>query len=355
MKALIVDDDVYVRLCMLRMIEWQSLGFSQVLEADNGATALEIALREKPDLIKSDVNMPFLGGLELSKQLHKDIGDTCVIILSEYYDFEFVQKAMGCGVQDYFLKPITRERLAEISERIRQAAVDLKKRRYYTALVTDGTYIKELAHKMLTEMDADAALKTLEDAVHDAIHIDDLKRFCLMFIGELFSQMEAATLRTDELSDLRHSSFSHFSGLKNVTDMLSFTGDLCRRCLTIGARQVSPTESYVKQMMDYIEQHYADPDLSVAKISDMLHLSTVYTGSLFKKYRQCSMLSHIHQVRMRHAKEMLADSTLTISEIGSRVGYLTPDYFTRVFRQAVGMTPSEYQVKLQSTDVKHEE
>ncbi len=142
MKALIVDDDVYVRLCMLRMIEWQSLGFSQVLEADNGATALEIALREKPDLIISDVKMPILGGLELSKQLHKEMVDTCVIILSEYNDFEFVQKAMGCGVQDYFLKPITRERLAEISERIRQAAVDLKKRTYYTTLVTESTYNK---------------------------------------------------------------------------------------------------------------------------------------------------------------------------------------------------------------------
>ena len=350
MKALIVDDDVFVRLCITTMVPWEELGFSSVLEADNGALALETALREKPDFIISDVKMPVMSGLELSQRLRDSMVDTCVIILSEYNDFQFVQKAMNCGVQDYILKPITRDRLKELTERIRQATADLEKRRYCTSLITDHTRLKAAIQDMLAKGDVQTGLETLETAVRHDIHIDDLKRFCLLFLSELFSQMEAVAFRRTELAELRDASFSHFAELKNIEDILSFTKELCQRCIHLGDRQITPTENYVQQIIQYIESNYADPDLSVAKISELLHLSTVYTGALFKKHQGRSLLSQIHEVRLRHATEMLRDMSLSISEISVRVGYLTPDYFTRVFRRSTGMTPSEYQAMLLSQE-----
>ena len=61
MKALIADDDVFVRKCMIQMLPWQELEFSQVLEAENGAVALKITLEEKPDLIISSSPLPGSG------------------------------------------------------------------------------------------------------------------------------------------------------------------------------------------------------------------------------------------------------------------------------------------------------
>ena len=120
MKALIVDDDVFVRKCLLKMLPWQELGFSQVLEATDGTGALKTALNAAPDLLISDVKMPGLSGLQLSEKLRASMVDIYIIILSEYSDFEFVRKALKIDVQDYILKPITKDRLSEITEKIRE-------------------------------------------------------------------------------------------------------------------------------------------------------------------------------------------------------------------------------------------
>ncbi len=346
MKSLVVDDDVFVRMCIKTMLPWSELGFTEVLEADNGATAFEIALSEKPDLIISDVKMPAMSGLELSKKLRDSMVDICVIILSEYNDFEFAQKAMSFGVRDYILKPITRVRLKEMTDRIKELTNDLQKRRYYTSLITDRSRMTVIIRDMISKSDTRACADLLESAATGDIHIDDLNRFYLMFLAELFEQTEATAFRKTELAELRCESLSQFSVLKNKNDMLAFTKEVCKRCVNLGDRQISPTESYVRQILDYIEANYSDPDLSVAKIAEHLWLSPVYTGALYKKYRGKSLISYIHEVRLKHAVELLSDISLNITEISVRVGYVTPDYFTRVFRRLMGMTPSEYQALL---------
>ena len=133
MKALIVDDDVFVRKCLLKMLPWEELGFSEVLEAADGTSALKTALKTAPDLMISDVKMPGLSGLQLAEELRASMVDICIIILSEYSDFEYVRKALKMDVQDYILKPITRERLAEITEKIREMTAQMERRKTYAA------------------------------------------------------------------------------------------------------------------------------------------------------------------------------------------------------------------------------
>ena len=101
MKALIVDDDVFVRQCLIQMLPWQLLDFSQVLEVSNVAEALELARKEKPELVITDVKMPRMSGLELARLPRQEILDVCVILLSEFNDFAFVYDALQCGVDDY--------------------------------------------------------------------------------------------------------------------------------------------------------------------------------------------------------------------------------------------------------------
>ena len=162
MKALIADDDVFVRKCLAQMIPWGDLDFSQVLEAENGSVALKIALEEKPDLIISDVKMPILDGLALAERLKESMVDICLIILSEYSDFAFVQKALKVGVQDYILKPITRESLKELREKISLAMEELEKKRYYTSLKANYAGIQKLVHDMLESGDVRSSQEAFE-------------------------------------------------------------------------------------------------------------------------------------------------------------------------------------------------
>lgn len=346
MKALIADDDVFVRKCILQMLPWQDLGFSQVLEAENGAAALKTALEETPDLIISDVKMPVLSGLELAEKLRASMVDVCIIMLSEYSDFEFVQNALKLGVQDYILKPITRERLNEICDKIRQAMEELEKKRYYTGLKADHAGVQRLVHDMLENADAGSCAEGFEYMALHQIYIEDLKHFGMLFLDELFSQAREASFQKEELEQLRAAAVSDYAQLKNVADIIRFVKEQCERCTAFCARRAPQSMNYVEQIDGYIEKNYADFDLSVASISDWLHLSPVYTGALYKQHQGKNIIASIHEVRLRHAQELLRDPSITVANVGKRVGYMTPDYFSRLFSASVGMSPSQYRAMM---------
>lgn len=104
MKALIVDDEVVVRIGLKSIIDWEEEGFDQILEASDGAEALALAIREEPDLILTDIKMPEMDGLELIKALRHEELSACIVVLSSYDDYDFVRQAMGLGAMDYILK-----------------------------------------------------------------------------------------------------------------------------------------------------------------------------------------------------------------------------------------------------------
>lgn len=346
MKALIVDDDVFVRKCLIQMLPWRELDFSQVLEADNGADALDIAMREKVDLVITDVKMPQLDGLELSTRLSRNMLDICILLLSEHSDFEFAQRAIKCGVHDYILKPLTSERLNEICDKIRQATEEMQMRRYYTALKIDKSSVRDVIREMLESMDAQAIQDAFDHLAANKIHRDDLKSFGLMFLTELFDQTEAMTFSKGEVQALRTQLLDDYARVKNVTDLRALVQTACAKCYALSMNGSTMSTSHVQKMVNYIDTHYMDPDLSVAQVSEWLHLSPIYTGALFKKCNGKSIVSYIHEVRIEQAKKLLLDASINVKEVSTRVGYMTPDYFTRIFNMSVGVTPSKYRAMI---------
>ena len=121
LKIFLAEDEVIVRETIKRMIPWEDLGFELVGEAADGEMALPLLLRQKPDLLITDIKMPFMDRLTLAKVAKKEIPGLKVVILSGYDDFNYAKQAINIGVEDYLLKPITKnaliERLTEIRSR----------------------------------------------------------------------------------------------------------------------------------------------------------------------------------------------------------------------------------------------
>ena len=121
LKIFLAEDEVIVRETIKRMIPWEDLGFELVGEAADGEMALPLLLRQKPDLLITDIKMPFMDGLTLAKVAKKEIPGLKVVILSGYDDFNYAKQAINIGVEDYLLKPITKnaliERITEIRSR----------------------------------------------------------------------------------------------------------------------------------------------------------------------------------------------------------------------------------------------
>lgn len=113
--VLIVDDELEIREGLRAGFPWSEYGIESVLIADDGDTALELALEKEPDLIVTDIRMKRMSGLELVEALsmRRPEGWKAVVI-SGYDDFEMVRQAMKLGAMDYILKPINTKELGEV-------------------------------------------------------------------------------------------------------------------------------------------------------------------------------------------------------------------------------------------------
>ncbi len=129
-NVMLVDDEEEVRLAIEKKINWHELGFDVVATAENGQDALEKALENQPDVVMTDINMPFLNGLEFSKQLKSELPATKVVIFSGYDEFEYAKEAIELSAEEYILKPIDADELHNVFARIKVRLDDeLDKRR----------------------------------------------------------------------------------------------------------------------------------------------------------------------------------------------------------------------------------
>ena len=103
---LIAEDEPYTRDLLVHYIPWEQLGISQIWEAGNGQTALDLALQHKPDIVLSDIRMPKLNGIELAKAIRKEDKNCRFIFLSAYTDREYLKSAIQIRVVSYVEKPV---------------------------------------------------------------------------------------------------------------------------------------------------------------------------------------------------------------------------------------------------------
>jgi Response regulator containing CheY-like receiver domain and AraC-type DNA-binding domain len=105
-NLLVVDDEELVRNAISTIIDWDSLGFTNIYEAEDGLEALELCRKQKIDLVLTDIVMPFMDGLELSAALKQEFPDIHVVILTGHEDFEYAKQSVDLGVKNYILKPV---------------------------------------------------------------------------------------------------------------------------------------------------------------------------------------------------------------------------------------------------------
>lgn len=118
-RIMLVDDEEEVRKAMIRKMNWEQLGFTVVGDAENGEDALEKLEMLEPDVIMTDIRMPYMDGLTLIARIREQYPFIKVLIFSGYDDFEYAKQAIKLNVTEYILKPVNGEELAEILKRVK--------------------------------------------------------------------------------------------------------------------------------------------------------------------------------------------------------------------------------------------
>ena len=124
-KLLIADDEHWLRRRLAVTMPWKENGIGTVIEAEDGASALSLAMEYEPDIIITDIDMPGLSGVELMRILYESALCPQIIVISGYDEFEYAQSAVRFGAQDYLLKPIDE---TELLRAVRRCTAELDRK-----------------------------------------------------------------------------------------------------------------------------------------------------------------------------------------------------------------------------------
>lgn len=169
-KVFLVEDEIVVREGIRNNIQWEQYGFLYSGDAPDGELALPMIRQVQPDLLITDIKMPFMDGLALIELVRKELPKIKIVIISGYDDFSYAQKAIGLGVEQYLLKPILKDKLAEVLmalqqkmqaeqqqedhiARFQREAQEYEKysrRRFFEKVVTGGLSVIEISETAIT-------------------------------------------------------------------------------------------------------------------------------------------------------------------------------------------------------------
>jgi len=396
MKILLVDDESLVRTSMARMIAQLTPNHS-IFEAEDGEDALHRLEAEPVDLVVTDIRMPAVNGLELSKEVRDRWPETIVVMLTGHADFQYAQEAIRYNVKEYLLKPVSIDHLKRV---IGQVEEELKRRN--ASKVVDRLRTRSLLEKRVQDLFYELPLPYYDESLFPPFARFALWSFGVSAEGErgrtarfalknvvedllsphgapvvvvsdqavtavLFAADEASAAASEggspsALASLADSVPDAAKQIVKLDVVASFGGvstqlhDIKALYLTslkkLGAPQepdpAPPADDQVHRIvrgaLELIQERYMD-DVSLTSIAEALFVSPNYLSSLFKSETGSTFTHHLTKARMTKAKQLLRETNLKIYAICEQVGYADQAHFSRMFKTLEGMSPYDYRTK----------
>jgi two-component system response regulator YesN len=358
-KLFLVEDEVVMREGIKRRIDWASENIDFVGEAADGELALPMILESRPDIVITDIKMPFMDGLTLSEKVKKELPDTKIIILSGYDEFTYAQEALRIGVTEYLLKPVAP---AALLESIRKVACTIEKpeesapkEKEAEMLDLDMTILDEETHKVIENFLKNGAENETAGFCERIFRsVGEKNAGSVLFLNYLTMDMYLTVVRflkelgldTETLTKEEGDLSSVVKRMSNAEEAKEYLERILRAAIRL--RDSGASKKYGKLLQEavsYIDEHYSDEDISLNTVSQACGISPNHFSSIFSQEMGVTFIEYLIGKRMDRAKELLMTTDLRSSEIAFQVGYKDPHYFSYTFKKTQGMTTREYRAR----------
>ena len=289
LKTFLVEDEVVIREMIKKMIPWEQYGFELAGEAADGEMALPLILKSKPDLLITDIKMPFMDGLTLCRLVKKELPDIRIVILSGYDDFNYAKQAISIGVEDYLLKPITKnafiERLEEIHNRYEH---EKTQREYY-----------EKFRLEMQEYEKNASRDFFETLVRADSNLAELYRRADKLNLDIVAEAYNILIFTPDTSEGNYNSYDGCSDWEaEVQDKIN-NYFLNHPVAILFRHQVFSYAILVKGQKDTIEKNTEECVKAIQDIMDQTERRTDWFIAVGKSADRLSMLGHSYRTAVR--------------------------------------------------------
>lgn len=361
-KVFLVEDESVIRRGIRDSVDWEGNGFEFVGEAGDGEYAYPLILKMAPDILITDVKMPFMDGLELSRLVKKALPKTKILILSGYNEFDYAKEAIKIGVSEYLLKPVTS---VSLMDALKKVVESIREEQEKNRLLERYFVSYEKYTEFLDKTDYSGVDRKL---IEDFLKLGSVEE-CGLFVEEYFEAVrennyQSLLLRQYMVMDIFFCAQEFMKNLKvkpeNVPDeqrdikvipkmieSVESTKRYLEELFTVALTmrdQVSNDRygALIAEAKDYIAENYGNNDCSLNMISGHIGVSPSYFSSIFKQETGQSFVEYLTKVRIGKACELLKCTTLRTAEIGEVVGYNDSHYFSATFKKVVGQSPKEY-------------
>ena len=403
MKVFLVDDEIAIRENLRTSFPWEEEGFMLVGEAPDGEMALPMIRDLNPDILLTDIRMPFMDGIRLCREVHRTMPWVGMIILSGYDDFSYAQQAISLGVREYLLKPVTPRDLAKALHRVEEALVQERREResmdaLRRRMASGNQFLREkLLASLFTEegdrYEDEALISQMREMgvnlaanCYAVIDIsfqaeEDQRAGCRAALSALAEASGGGVLTCsaakgaralvmgDNEKDTEERAYSFAQSASQLPELAA-----CRKLLlAIGEtvndyyeiRQSAQSARHVRDMANargirqtivgrdfeaspvvkarqYLSRHFANPDLMLQDVADAIGLSQSHFSTVFAQETGTTYTQYLTDLRMNRARELLRETGMRSVEIAALVGYHDAHYFSYLFKKNTGMTPGEY-------------
>ncbi|MRH43815.1 response regulator [Aquibacillus halophilus] len=391
-KVLIADDEFIIRDGIRSSIDWEEYGMEVVGEAEDGEEAVELAIKYQIDILLIDLNMPILNGITAMKRLRKDLPQCKMVVISGYDEFHYAQEAIRLQVEDYLLKPVSSEKLQNLllnlkqqldlevnqEEYFKQATNQIKKNhtklkeRFFQDWIAGQLNSNEIIEQLhflslppvvpvqymvirwpeyhqnqtiLQENDRQIFLFAIENIVEEIVGskmvtvFRDQSHFLNVCSWERMTNEQTTKIKVAVQQYLKITVYWHLEEVKE--EDLTNLPNVYKLCIDQIEKQIR-VSPIVKQAQNYIQQQYQDSSLTLERVAEELHVSTVYLSRIIKQELGISYVGLLTQLRLNKATDLLKTTDMTIRDIAEEVGYESQHYFSTTFRKNVGVSPKQF-------------
>jgi len=391
---LLVEDESFERASLATCVDWGLVGIEIAGEAANGSQGLAKVMELKPDIVLTDVKMPGMDGIEMSRRIRNAAPDVKILFLSSYDDFEYAKKAIDLNISAYLMKPVNETELLRV---VKKVADEINEKKLEQRLLSkEQDHLSRslsLARQALVSR-ALGGVRALESDIRN-LGLDWLLAPDQQFLIVLCSYEPGALYPIDaEMERLarqvsiifKHSvnvcvnagqmavlcaigrenaqpaarrvgralrEFFEARGLELRTTLVT-GGDIAAMYAAlmkknVGAPHAAATarkgqnkEQIVRDIEHIIMERYARP-LTLESIARELHFTPNYVGTIFKSVTNTSVNQYLLRVRLERSKQMLeGKNSLPLGKIAEACGFGSITYFHTIFKRSTGMTPNEY-------------
>ena len=160
-SIMIVEDEYLVRQGIASLVNYEQFGMQVISQAENGIEAWQKFQDNPADILLTDINMPQMNGLELSKLVRDQAPKCHIVFLTGYDDFDYARTAIKLGADDYLLKPFSKDDVEEMLAKVQTKLDKERKKAQIQNLVDQGHHseLEEAIHERLA--DSELSLKNL--------------------------------------------------------------------------------------------------------------------------------------------------------------------------------------------------